>query len=79
MDLLFKTERGKIRIMSNKVYLAISKCATITCGDRKKLRKLVYVSTLESILMKVVSLDFPNKIEWCPYVYLFPDLLCNIG
>ena len=61
VDLLFKTERGKIRIMSNKVYLAISKCATITCRDRRKLRKLEYVSTLESILMKVVSLDFPNK------------------
>ena len=61
MDLLFKTEHRKIRIMSNKVYLAISKCATITCRDRKKQRKLEYVSTLESILMKVVSLDFPNK------------------
>ena len=61
VDLLFKTERGKIRIMSNKVYLAISKCATITCRDRKKLRKLEYVSALESILMKVVSHDFPNK------------------
>ena len=61
VDLLFKTEHGKIRIMSNKVYLVISKCATIICRDRKKLRKLEYVSTLESILMKVVSLDFPNK------------------
>ena len=61
VDLLFKTERGKIRIMSNKVYLAISKCATITCRDRKKLRKLEYVSPLETILMKVVSHDFPNK------------------
>ena len=61
VDLLFKTEHGKIRIMSNKVYLAISKCATITGRDRKKLRKLEYVSALESILMKVVSHDFPNK------------------
>ena len=61
VDLLFKTEHGKIRIMSNKVYLAISKCATITCRDRKKLRKLEYVSPLETILMKVVSHDFPNK------------------
>ena len=61
MDLLFKTEHGKIRIMSNKVYLVISKCAIIICRDKKKLRKLEYVSTLESILMKVVSLDFPNK------------------
>ena len=39
VDLLFKTERGKIRIMSNKVYLVyIPKRATITCRDKKKLR-----------------------------------------
>ena len=79
VDLLFKTEHGKIRIMSNKVYLAISKCATITCRDRKKLRKLEYVSALESILMKVVSHDFPNKSGVHNYGSLFPDLLCNIS
>ena len=38
VDLLFKTESGKIRIISNKVYLAIPKPATITCRDKKKLR-----------------------------------------
>ena len=38
VDLLFKTESGKIRIISNNVYLAIPKPATITCRDKKKLR-----------------------------------------
>ena len=61
VDLLFKTQSRKIRIMRNKVCLAIPKRATITCRDRKKLRKLEYVSALESILMKAVSLDFSNK------------------
>ena len=38
VDLLFKTESRKIRIISNKVYLAIPKRATITCRDKKKPR-----------------------------------------
>ena len=62
MDLVFKAESGKKRIMIHKVYLAMPKRSTITCRDTEKTKKLALVSNLKSIRIRLESLPF--SVPW---------------